>query len=346
MFSRRARVGLETLLQNIHDSDTTRNAMVRAFLAADGEFVSGEMLSQKLGVTRTAIWKHINTLESLGFVFESIHRRGYRLTYIPDIILEPLLEPHLAPTTKLGRSVIYLKEVDSTNAAAQKLVHQGAKHGTVVSAGLQTGGKGRRGRVWFSPKGGLWLSIITRQPFPLQRAAELTLLASVGIRRAIHKVSGIDVRIKWPNDLLLNEKKVCGILAEIRADGENVHYAVIGFGINTNIERNLFPEQLETIATSLYGETGKQISNVALAGEILNELDPLFTNLAAGTSGFRDVLSEWKEGCATLGKRIHIQTPRTLLTGTAVDVDALGILYIKQDNGEIIPVHSGDILFD
>jgi BirA family transcriptional regulator, biotin operon repressor / biotin---[acetyl-CoA-carboxylase] ligase len=337
---------LETSLQVSHDSDTTRIAMVRAFLAAGGEFISGELLSQKLGVTRTAIWKHINALESLGFSFESIHRRGYRMTGIPDIILEPLLEPFLSPGTKLGRTVSYLKEVDSTNIAAQKLVHQGANHGTVVCAGKQNGGKGRRGRIWFSPEGGLWMSIIMRQPFPLQRAAELTLLASVGIRRAIFQVSGIDVKIKWPNDLLLNGKKICGILAEIRADGENVHYAVIGFGINTNIARDLYPPELSPIATSLYAETGKQISNVELAGTILNELDPLFSDLATGKAGFRDVLEEWKDGCATLGKRIQVQTARELLCGEAVDVDGSGILYLKLDNGDVIPIHSGDILFD
>jgi BirA family transcriptional regulator, biotin operon repressor / biotin---[acetyl-CoA-carboxylase] ligase len=337
---------LETSLQVSHDSDTTRTAMVKAFLAAGGEFVSGELLSHKLGVTRTAIWKHINALESLGFSFESIHRRGYRLTGIPDIVLEPLLEAHLAPDTKLGRSVHYLKAVDSTNVAAQKLVQQGASHGTIVCAGEQVGGKGRRGRVWFSPTGGLWMSVILRQPFPLQRAAELTLLASVGIRRAIRQISDIDVKIKWPNDLLLNGKKICGILAEIRADGENVHYAVIGFGINTNIEKDLFPPELVNIATSLCGETGNLLSNIALAGKILNELDPLFSDLATGRAGFRDVLEEWKDGSATLGRRIQIQTTRELLTGVAVDVDGSGILYLKLDNDEIIPVHSGDILFE
>ncbi len=336
---------METSVEPGHDFETIRNSIVRKFLTANGEFISGEMLSQQLGVTRTAIWKHINVLESLGFQFESTHRRGYQLVHIPDILLEPLVKPHLSSEISLGDNILYFPEVDSTNLIAQKMIHNGAKHGTIVCAGAQTGGKGRRGRAWFAPQGGLWMSIIARHPFPLARAAELTLLASVGIRRAIYQQTGIEVQIKWPNDLLLNGKKICGILAEIRADGENVHHAVIGIGINTNIPYAMYPSELTELATSILIESGDRVANVLLTGKILNELDPLFSGLVLGESGFKDVHEEWKQGCSTIGQRIKIQTARELLTGVAVDVDVSGILYLRKDNGMTIRIHSGDILF-
>src|SRR5579875_2749021 len=174
---------LSSTTQGATDTDQIRNEIIRTFLQSEGKFVSGESLSKQLGVTRTAVWKHINALEAMGFCFTSTNRLGYKLSHVPDILIEPLLKAYLNQTTQLGKTVYWLPEVDSTNLFAQSLIGRGAKHGTLVSAAAQTGGKGRRGRIWFSPETGLWMSIISQKVFPLRRAAEITLLTSIVVRR-------------------------------------------------------------------------------------------------------------------------------------------------------------------
>lgn len=321
-----------------------RDEILRAFLNTNG-YLSGEVLSQQLQVSRTAVWKHIRDLEQIGFQFDAAHRRGYRLTHAPNVVLGPLLEDHLLPGTMLGRQVVYIPEVDSTNRYAAELVQHGAAHGTVVTASVQTGGKGRRGRVWFSPAEGLWFSTIIRRPIPLARAAELTLLASVAVRRAIARLTALPVEIKWPNDLLLYGRKICGILAEVRADGEDLEHAIVGIGINTNIPSDTFPETLRDVATSVVAEGGPEISHPALAGAILSEMDPLFEELAAGGSGFAACRDEWKTHSYTLHRDVRVQTPQGILAGRAVDIDVVGVLTLELPNGDHVRIQSGEVLF-
>lgn len=330
----------------ISDSQVTRNHIIQAFLQAGDAFVSGTDLSAQTGVSRTAIWKHIQVLEDLGFVFESVTRLGHRLTTIPNLLLEPLLKEELTVDASFGRRVIWRRSVDSTNVVATQLAREGAPHGTIVTALEQTGGRGRRGKAWFSPSEGLWFSIILNRLIPLRRAAELTLLTSVAVHRALVRQTGLPIEIKWPNDLLVHGKKVCGILAEIRADGENVQYAVVGIGINTNIPRTDFPDGIDEIATSVLAETNTALNHAALVANILSELEPLYDSLVVSGEGFPSVIEEWRAACSTLGHTVRIQTPAGVLEGIASDIDDGGVLYVQRPDGVTVPVHSGDILFD
>lgn len=322
-----------------------RDDIIEALLQTGDAFVSGPALSARSGITRTAVWKHIQALERLGFVIESRHRLGYRLVQTPNLLLEPLLKRHLAPDSEFGRTVHWHESLPSTNQTAARLALEGAPHGTMVTAWAQTGGRGRRGRAWFAPQTGMWWSLILKRPVPLARAAELTLLTCVAARRALVDLTGLPVLIKWPNDLLLAGKKVSGILAEIRADGENVQHAVLGVGINTNIPGVLFPEDVHDIATSIVAAGGHPVDHCLLTGRILKELEPLYKQLSAGQPAFQTVSEEWRAASATLGRTVRVQTANGLVEGVAEALDDGGILYLRRPNGSTLPIHSGDVLF-
>jgi BirA family biotin operon repressor/biotin-[acetyl-CoA-carboxylase] ligase len=248
---------------------------------------------------------------------------------------------------RLGRRVWFWPELDSTNnVAGQLALDPETPHGTVVSARVQTGGRGRRGRTWFSPAEGLWFSVILRDPMPLSRAAEVTLLASVAVRRAILSQLDLPIQIKWPNDLLCDGRKVCGILAEVRADGEVVQHVVLGIGINANIPAEAFPKELTGVATSLLAAAGRPVHRTALTARVLQEFEPLFRDLVEDGPGFAGVVDEWRAASHTLGRWVRIQTPTGLIEGTALDIDTRGVLTVRLDNGRTVPVHSGDVLFD
>ncbi|MCL6631434.1 MAG: biotin--[acetyl-CoA-carboxylase] ligase [Alicyclobacillus herbarius] len=330
---------------NSNSTALIRDQILEAFLKASDHRVSGAWLSEQLGLTRAAVWKHIRSLEELGFSFSAATRRGYRLEKTPDLVLGPLLQPRLANVGEFGRTVIWSPEVDSTNALALRLARQGAPHGTLVTALVQTGGRGRRGRGWVSPRGGLWMSILLGKSVPLFLAHELTLLASVAVFRALQKQGPFPLSIKWPNDILCDGRKVCGILAEMRADGENVQYAVLGIGINTNVPLSELPAALNGTATSLSLYRDNPISHLDLVAAILNELEPWYEGLVRGESQFAAVADEWRAHSATLGRLIQVVVGRHTYQGIAERLDADGVLQLRLDDGTLLPVHSGEVLF-
>lgn len=319
-----------------------RNTILTRLLDASG-YVSGEALCEAVGVTRTAVWKQIRHLEGMGFEFDKRHGVGYRIKNTPDLLLEPLLRQRLPATVRLGQRVVWQPETASTNADAAKLASVGAQHGTIVTAAVQTGGRGRHGKPWSSPAGGLWQSIILRQPIPLHRAASLTLLASVAIRRALQRQTQLPITIKWPNDLLCNGRKICGILAEIRAEGEHVQHAVLGFGLNTNLSAQALPSHL-TNATSTLIETGHPISHLDLESDLLQELEPLLGCLREGGPGFATVSEEWRQASATLGRHVRVAIGDQFVEGEAIQLDDDGVLLVQNADG-IARIMSGDVLF-
>jgi BirA family biotin operon repressor/biotin-[acetyl-CoA-carboxylase] ligase len=327
------------------DAEEAREAVADALLDAAGAFVSGTALSEKTGLSRTAIWKHVQALVDQGFVIESTPRLGHRLKAVPDKALPVLVRRHLDAGTELGRRGIWHEEVDSTNTLASEWARRGAPNGFLVAAGRQRGGRGRRGRVWFSPPEGLWFSLVLTRPLPLRRAPELTLLASVAVRRAIARVAEAAPDIKWPNDLLMKGRKVCGILAEIRAEGELVEHAVVGIGINANIRHDAFPEELRDRATSILAMTGRQMPLALLCAEVCNQFDPLYRGLAETGEGFARVMDEWSDACVTLGQWVRVETPRGVVEGRALAVDESGALHMDGADGQRIVLHTGEVLF-
>lgn len=243
---------------------------------------------------------------------------------------------------EIGKNIIFLDNVGSTNTYAMELAGKGAPHGTVVITEWQTGGRGRMGRTWISPSGGnLYMSVILQPSIPAEDATLLTLLAGVACCRALRSGSGLPVEIKWPNDLLISGRKVGGILTEIKTKAGGIRFAVVGIGINVNVGTESFPEEVRTIATSLKAETSREQSVELLAAAILNEMD-YWHNIMTG-GGREKLLGEWRKMASLFGKAVDVVQGDKVLTGIAGDIDERGFLLLRLSSGAIIKVGAGDL---
>lgn len=306
--------------------------------AGDG-YVSGEQISEQLGVTRAAVWKHIKALEDEGYTVEAVRRLGYRLR--ANGIRGVEVQPHLQ-TKWLGRDYTYLQEVDSTNKYAKWLADGAAPDGAVVVADYQTGGRGRLGRVWDSPAGsGVWFSIVLRPQIAPEKAPQISLATAVGVATGLKKL-GFDAGIKWPNDIYISGRKVCGMLTEMHATMEAVEWVVVGIGINC-LERELPPEIADT-ATTLAMNSEKPVCRAEVLGEVLNSLEMYYELLY--TEGFEEIRREWLEGNITLGKRVKISTVNEVFFGEALDMQEDGSLLVKREDGaDDFTLVTGDVFF-
>jgi BirA family biotin operon repressor/biotin-[acetyl-CoA-carboxylase] ligase len=314
--------------------------MVLAFLAEAGdEFVSGEAISDKLGLSRAAVWKHVNALRAQGYRIEAAPARGYRLVEIPDRLGELELRP-LLNTHDLGQALHWYEEVGSTNDVAKELAEEGALHGEVVVAERQTAGRGRRGRSWSSPaRRNLYLSVILRPELPPARAPEVTLLASVAVCQAVRQ-AGVAAAIKWPNDVLVSGRKLAGVLTEMAAEVERVQWLVVGIGVNVNADRDDFPEELCDLATSLRLERGQPVPRVLFAAALLTALEEWLDRHA--DEGFAPVRAAWREMSDTLGREVRVRSGGVDVVGVAEDVDESGALLVRTAEG-LERVVSGDV---
>ncbi|MBP2662521.1 MAG: birA [Firmicutes bacterium] len=315
-----------------------RTAILELLKRNGGEYISGEELSRNLNVSRTAVWKHIRALKQAGYDIEAHSRLGYALRQNTDRLLPDEIRVQLTSTI-LGQEIHYFSEVDSTNTEAKKLAANGCPEGTIVVAEAQSTGRGRLSRGWFSPFGqGIWLSVVLRPPFGPMDAAKCTLMAAVGVNRAINAVTGIGCGIKWPNDILWNNRKVVGILTEMSAEMDVINYVVIGMGINVSIEE--FPDEFAASAVSLSVAAGRSISRVKLLTTILAELENAY--ILVKKSGFAPVLAAWRQESITLGQQVKVQGFERSFTGLAVDIDADGALLVKTSQG-VERVVAGDV---
>jgi BirA family biotin operon repressor/biotin-[acetyl-CoA-carboxylase] ligase len=322
-------------------SEQTQEELILGFLADGGEdFTSGEALSSKLGLSRTAVWKHVESLRGKGYRIEAAPARGYRLVEVPDRLTQLELSPLLS-THDLGRAIHFHETVGSTNELAFRLAHDGAEHGEVVVAEQQTTGKGRRGRAWVSPPGlNLYFSAILRPELPPQRAPELTLVAAVALTEVLRE-AGCEAFIKWPNDVQIEGRKVAGILTELSAEPERVHFVVLGVGVNLNAQPEHFPEELRSTATSLALARGQRVPRALFAASLWNRLEE-WLDLHLET-GFDAVRQRWKELSSTLGQDVLVRTDRQEFRGLAEDIDAAGALLVRTENGSVERVLAGDV---
>lgn len=312
-----------------------------AFLQEGGNgYVSGQEISKRLGISRTAVWKQIQALRSEGYEIESSSRLGYRLAAVPDRLYPELVSAGLK-TGILGRKIIYHESIDSTNAEAKRLAAEGAPEGTVIVAEMQSGGRGRLGREWASPGGGIWFSLVLRPQMTLHQASLFTLAAGVAAREATWITGGIEPGIKWPNDLLAGDKKLAGILTEVSAETDRVNYLVLGVGLNANIEAEKFPPGLRDTATSVLLETGRPLDRPSWLRTFLERMDTYYIN--AKKAGFGDVLAAWRKYSLTLGKNVCIRTAGGLVRGEALDIDDYGALLVRTTEG-VQAVYSGEVL--
>ncbi|MPM54062.1 Bifunctional ligase/repressor BirA [bioreactor metagenome] len=304
------------------------------------EFVSGEEISGGLGVSRTAVWKHIQELKQAGYGIEAHSRRGYRLNETPDKLLPQEIRSRLT-TAILGREIRYFDDVTSTNNEAKLLAAKDCPEGTLVVAEAQNAGRGRLSRGWFSPWGkGIWMSVVLRPKFSPQEAPKCTLMAAVAINKAIRQVAGIDCGIKWPNDILYQGRKLVGILTEMNAEMDAINYIVIGMGVNVNVGEGEFPGEIAEIATSIAMAAGKPIDRLELLSAILKQLEDIYQ--MAGVEGFNAVLAEWRAQSITLGQAVDVIGLNRKFSGTAINIDDDGALLVKMGDS-IERVLAGDV---
>jgi BirA family biotin operon repressor/biotin-[acetyl-CoA-carboxylase] ligase len=317
-----------------------RDDILQMLRREPGGYVSGEEISRRLAVTRTAIWKHIRALKQDGYDIEAHPRLGYRLLRVPDLLLPAEIAAGLN-TKRLGRHVAYFRRVASTNNEAKKLAAAGCPEGQIVVAEEQSVGRGRLARSWFSPfAGGVWFTIVLRPPFSPQDAPKCTLLAAVAVCRAIRRATGVACGIKWPNDILCEGRKVVGILTEMSAEMDAINHVVIGIGINVNIAADDFPPELRGLAMSLSLAAGRPLPRLAVLLAALEELEAVYGLALA--EGFGPVLTEWRAASITLGRTVDVSGPGRQFSGTALDIDGDGALLVATAAG-VERVLAGDV---
>lgn len=322
--------------------DRTRCSILAMLKAAPEIFLSGEEISGVLEISRAAVWKQVNRLRLSGYVIEAHPRLGYRLVNSPDLLLPEEIFCGL-DTCFMGQNIVHFDTVGSTNNEAYRLGQAGAPEGTAVIAEEQTAGKGRRGRSWHSPaRKGLWLSLLLypKKLLPAE-VAPLTAVAGVAAAAALRQATGYPVSIKWPNDLLLSGRKVTGILAELKAEIEQVHFVILGLGVNINQEPGDFPPELQQTATSFRIEGNRLFDRRQVCIRILEEMEKAY--LVFLREGFAPFRETWKELSATLGEEVTVTYDKKELRGTAVDLDETGALIVEDSNRKLHRVDSGII---
>jgi BirA family biotin operon repressor/biotin-[acetyl-CoA-carboxylase] ligase len=301
-------------------------------------YFSGEELSGTLRVSRQALWKHINFLRDLGYDIAAVPHLGYHLVSVPDRLYDFQVYQGLK-TKSLGRKVFYFDALSSTMDMATQLALKGAKEGTVVLAETQSKGRGRLGRAWYSPKyKGLYFSLVLHPKISLDKASIITLLAGVSICEAIKEVLGLELQIKWPNDILMHNKKLGGILTEIKAEVDEVSFIIIGVGLNINNDL----KSLISGSTSLKEDKGEQVSRINILQEVLYKLELNYHVLEK--KGAKPIIDKWRHFAITLGRRVKVHSHKEHLEGEAFDIDSDGGLLIRNDSGITHKVLSGDVL--
>lgn len=317
-----------------------RREILRALRDGRGSHVSGAELAARLGASKVAIWKHIQALRREGYDIHSKPRIGYRLVAAPDLLLPYEVEDGLR-TDFIGKEIHHYRKVSSTQEAAKGLAAEGAKEGTVVIAETQTRGKGRRGREWHSPAGGVYMSVIPRPQINPARTPLLTLLAGVAVAKVLRRIYNLKAELKWPNDVMINDKKICGILTEMTAETEAVNYCIVGIGINANIQLAHFPPEIRASTTSLRKKLSGHVSRVELVRDLLWEIEQLYTVFKE--RGPAPILEEWKSLTNTLGAWVQITGQTEVVKGRAVDLDQDGALNIRLTDGSLRRIIAGNL---
>jgi BirA family biotin operon repressor/biotin-[acetyl-CoA-carboxylase] ligase len=328
----------------VNSSPLSRTAtlLLRSLRAQQGQWISGAVLCRQLQVSRTAVWKHIGALKTFGYRIESSPRRGYLLREIPDRLVPQELREGLQ-TTVIGRAEIhYFPCTESTNRQAKTLAGGGAPSGTLVLAEEQTAGRGRRGRSWFSPPGaGIYLSVILRPDITPQEAPRFALATAAAVAAAVQETTLVETRIKWPNDILAGGRKLGGILTEAVLEMDRVEYLIIGLGLNVNLDRIDFPQDLRETATSIQAETGRWTSRIVLTRRILESLETTYHEYRQ--RGFAPILQRWEALTEMKGRRVAVDVMGRTYTGEVTHFDADGCLVIREAGGEAMRLFSGDV---
>lgn len=305
-------------------------------------YVSGQQLCEHFGVSRTAVWKVIQQLKEEGYQIEAVRNKGYRITDIPDVMTREELESRMAGNTKWAGQKLYVyEEIDSTNIRAKQLGETGEPHGTLVVANRQSAGRGRRGRNWESPEGcGVYLSILLRPEFAPDRASMLTLVMAYSVAKALKECTGLDVQIKWPNDIVIKGKKLVGILTEMSTEIDYINHVVVGVGINVNTE--IFPEEIEDKATSLRIECGYKIQRSFIVAEVMKQFEQDYEMFLQkkDLSWLREKYDQLLVNC---GREVMIHGAVEPYAAHALGISDTGELLVRLEDGSVEAVYAGEV---
>lgn len=302
-------------------------------------YLSGQELCKQLGVSRTAVWKVVNQLKECGYVIEAVPNKGYHMVSYPDILSKEEIQSRVN-TKRMGKRVLYLEETESTNIEVAKVALK-EKEGLLVVSDIQTAGKGRRGKPWVSSKGtGIWMSLLLKPNIIPSSAPMLTLVTALAMVRVMNKLEGIKAEIKWPNDIVVNGKKVCGILTEMNCELDFINYIVVGTGVNVNTEN--FSEEIHKVATSLYLETGKKINRGQIISSFLKEFEDLYeTFLERKSLDFMKI--EYESNLVNRDQQVKVIELRNTYIGCAKGVNEKGELLLELADGTIKEIVSGEV---
>ncbi|MBQ9886670.1 MAG: biotin--[Lachnospiraceae bacterium] len=313
---------------------------VLKLLKTSKDFMSGQMICDTLGVSRTAVWKAIKQLRSEGCTIEAVSNKGYCLKEPADILSADEIKGALEGS-RIGKELYYYPKTDSTNIRIKELADGGALGGTLAVADMQTFGKGRRGRQWFSPPGtGIWMSVLLRPRFEPGSASMLTLVAAMAVAGAIKEVSGLDALIKWPNDIVVNKKKVCGILTEMSIESDYINYIICGIGINVN--HDSFPEDIKNTATSLAIEKGEKICRAELIASVWKHFENYYDRFLQ-TEDMSQLMDEYNSLLVNKDSEVRVLDPKGEWSGRAYGINAEGSLLVEKEDGSLAKVYSGEV---
>ncbi|MGB3367087.1 MAG: biotin--[acetyl-CoA-carboxylase] ligase [Acidaminobacteraceae bacterium] len=305
-----------------------------------GSFISGEEIASELGVSRTSIWKIINQMKEEGYKIDSAPRKGYKLMLDEDIINDQELNLELADSMYHNK-IHYFEEISSTSTYAKEIATKGCEGGTLIISELQVEGRGRLGRNWESPKGsGIWMSLVLKPDLAPTKASKITQIAAAAVVIAVNNIYKLEAKIKWPNDIVINGKKICGILTEMNAELNHINYIVVGIGVNVNTEN--FPIDLEDKATSIFNITSEKSNRIPLIVEILKIFEELYVKYLEEYD-FTEVLEINRKYSATIGRDVVVTRRNDVLKGFAYDLNDEGELLIRKEDEKIETVYYGEV---
>ncbi|WP_181348284.1 biotin--[acetyl-CoA-carboxylase] ligase [Thalassobacillus sp. CUG 92003] len=321
--------------------ESTRTRLIALLEEQADDYISGQQLSDQLHISRTAVWKHMKELEKDGYEIEAVSRKGYRIVSSPDKVSLNTLQWGLK-TEWVGKQLIHHRQIDSTQRMGHELAKQHYPHGTVIIADEQLEGKGRMERNWYSPQGeGIWMSFLLRPELPPVHAPQLTLLAAAAVAEVLAETCQVTPQIKWPNDVLIDHKKMAGILTEMQAEHDHIQYVVLGMGINMNQPADSLAEDIHYKATSLLIETGETWSLQFVTQALLEKFEQLYDLYMR--EGFPPIKSKWEAYGYRIGERVSISTMQEKWEGKLLNIEPDGALNAEGPDGEEKKLYSAEI---